>query len=95
MSTFVDGIGKIDCGSQSIQVWSVDGHTPGEPVFIAEPEAEDEDAGVLLSVVLNGHSGKSYLLVLDASSLSEVARAEVEMAIPLGFHGVHIPQRSL
>jgi beta,beta-carotene 9',10'-dioxygenase len=68
-------------------VWSEDGCFPGEPVFVASPDAREEDDGVLLSVVLDGHTGRSFLLVLDAHSLDELARAEVPHHIPFGFHG--------
>ena len=42
---------------------------------------------MLLSVVLDAAAGSSFLLVLDASDLSEVARAEVPHHIPFSFHG--------
>jgi beta,beta-carotene 9',10'-dioxygenase len=56
-------------------------------VFVAAPDAEGEDEGVLLSIVLDGERGTSFLLVLDARSLDELARAEVPHHIPFGFHG--------
>ncbi|OAX85540.1 hypothetical protein ACJ72_00078 [Emergomyces africanus] len=55
-----------------------------------DPEVLDEDDGVLLSVVLDGLKGKSYLLVLDAKSMKEVGRAEVAGPIGFGFHGTHV-----
>ncbi|MFB6375192.1 MAG: carotenoid oxygenase family protein, partial [Bradymonadaceae bacterium] len=60
---------------------------PGEPVFVPRAEAEAEDDGVLLSVVLDGEAGRSFLVVLDAATLEEVGRATVPHHIPLGFHG--------
>jgi torulene dioxygenase len=93
LSTFVDGISKLDCDSKSIQVWSTQGHTPGEPVFVPDPHGEVEDDGALLSVVLDGFSERSYLLILNARDLSEVARAEVGVAIHHGFHGTHVPMQ--
>ena len=56
-------------------------------MFVARPNAEDEDDGVLLSVVLDASAGTSFLLVLDASDLSELARADAPHHIPFGFHG--------
>ena len=50
----------------------------------------DEDDGVLLSVVLDGPAGKSYLLVLDAKTMTEMGRADVRGVIGLGFHGTHV-----
>ena len=67
--------------------WSEDGCYPGEPVFVAAPDGQGEDDGVLLSVVLDAHRGNSFLLVLDAATLTELARAEVPHHIPFGFHG--------
>jgi beta,beta-carotene 9',10'-dioxygenase len=42
---------------------------------------------VILSVVLDALTARSHLLVLDARSLAEVARARVPHHIPFGFHG--------
>ncbi len=82
-----DRIVKVDTVERQSTVWSEDGCFPGEPVFVAAPDAESEDAGVLLSAIL-GPSGNSFLLVLDAQSLDELARAEVPHHIPFGFHGM-------
>ena len=53
------------------------------------PTAEDD--GVLLSVVLDAERGSSFLLVLDAATLEELARAEAPHHIPFGFHGQFAP----
>jgi beta,beta-carotene 9',10'-dioxygenase len=78
---------KLDVEERSFETWQEDGCYPSEPVFVPEPEAEGEDAGLALSVVLDSSSGTSFLLVLDAESWTEVARAEVPQHVPLGFHG--------
>lgn len=46
--------------------------------------------GVVLSVVVSPGTGQkpAYLLILNAKDLSEVARAEVEINIPVTFHGL-------
>lgn len=51
------------------------------------PEAEAEDDGAVLSVVLDSAAGRSFMLALDGRSFTEIARAEVPHAIPFGFHG--------
>jgi carotenoid cleavage dioxygenase-like enzyme len=56
-------------------------------VFVTGPEAAGEDDGVILSVVLDAKSGRSFLLVLDARGLQELARAEAPHPITFGFHG--------
>ena len=61
---------------------------PGEPVFVPSPRpGRAEDEGVLLSVVLDARGVDSYLLVLDAQTLAELARARAPHTIPFGFHG--------
>lgn len=84
---WLDRIVKGDVVNRSAQVWQEEGTFPGEPVFVAAPEAREEDEGILLSVVLDGRSGTSFLLVLDAATMEELARAEVPHPIPFGFHG--------
>ncbi len=86
-SGWIDRIVKVDVVDRRSSVWSEEGCFPGEPVFVAAPDAGPEDEGVLLSIVLDGRRGNSFLLVLDASSLEELARAEVPHHIPFGFHG--------
>lgn len=82
-----DSIVKVDLRSRSADRWSEKDSFPGEPIFVPAPEREAEDEGVLLSVVLDAERASSYLLVLDAASLEERARARVPHHIPFGFHG--------
>jgi carotenoid cleavage dioxygenase-like enzyme len=84
---WLDRIVKGDVVARESTVWHEQGCYPGEPVFVAAPDGRDEDDGVLLSVVFDGHKGTSFLLVLDARNLDEVARVEVPHHIPFGFHG--------
>jgi beta,beta-carotene 9',10'-dioxygenase len=42
---------------------------------------------VVMSVVLDAARGTSYLLVLDARSFTEVARAELPHPVLFGYHG--------
>ncbi len=84
---WLDRIVKGDVVARESAVWHEEGCYPGEPVFVAAPEGRDEDEGVLLSVVFDGQKGNSFLLVLDARNLTELARVEVPHHIPFGFHG--------
>jgi len=86
-SGWLDRIVKVDVAERRTIEWREDGCSPGEPVFVAAPDGEDEDDGVLLSVVFDGRSGRSFMLVLDAADLGELARAETPHHIPYGFHG--------
>ncbi|KAF2442666.1 beta,beta-carotene 9',10'-dioxygenase [Karstenula rhodostoma CBS 690.94] len=88
-STFFDGIVKFDNVTQKAIFWDTEVHTPGEPIFVADPEGVEEDDGVLLSVVLDGVEKKSYLLVLRAKNLLELGRAEMKGPMAFGFHGTY------
>ncbi len=78
---------KIDTKAHTVIPWSQSGCCPGEPLFIAAPGATREDEGVVLAVVLDASGSHTFLLVLDATTFKEVARAEVPLAIPVGLHG--------
>jgi beta,beta-carotene 9',10'-dioxygenase len=86
-SGWFDEIVMIDVQERTAARWSEPGSYPGEPVFVSAPEASGENEGVLLSVVFDAQRGTSFMLVLDAQTLGEVARAEVPHHIPFGFHG--------
>ncbi|RMZ81558.1 hypothetical protein DV737_g2494, partial [Chaetothyriales sp. CBS 132003] len=89
-STLADSLIKYDTQTHQVIRWSKHGHTAGEPIFIPKPgDATDEDDGVLLSVVLDGIQGHSYLAVLDAKTLQQVATATVNGVVGLGFHGLY------
>jgi beta,beta-carotene 9',10'-dioxygenase len=88
---FPDRITKADLEDGTSASWSEPGAYPGEPIFARAPDTEQEDAGVLLSVVLDRTVGTSFLLALDATDLSEIGRARVPHHIPFGFHGNYFP----
>ena len=83
----------IDVASGATREWWAEHCFPGEPVFVPVPGRTAEGDGVLLSVVLDARRGTSFLLVLDAQTLSEIARAECPHHIPFGFHGSYFPER--
>ncbi len=84
---FVDQIAKVDTDTGQALTWHEPRHYPGEPVFIAAPNATTEDDGVVLTAVLDADEGTSYLLILDAKTFQPLARADVPHHIPFGFHG--------
>jgi len=86
-SGWLDRIVKADVESGSTTEWAEEGCSPGEPVFVEALGARSEDEGVLLSVVFDSRTGRSFMLVLDAAHLGELARAEAPHHIPYGFHG--------
>jgi carotenoid cleavage dioxygenase-like enzyme len=88
---FLDNIVKIDVETGSVASWYEPGCYPGEPIFVGAPAAKAEDDGAILSVVLDSNKGISFLIVLDAATLTERARALAPHAIPFHFHGNYFP----
>ena len=91
-STFGDlAITKHDsCTGTRAAVWHEPGHYPSEPHFIANPNGDGtEDDGVVVSPVMNGTDAdrESYLLVLSARDLTEIARMPMGTAVPASVHG--------
>lgn len=84
---FYDQLVKLDLTDGSARTWHEPGHYPGEGVFAGRPGRTAEDDGVIMSVVLDAGRGTSYLLVLDAHTFTEVARAELPHPVLFGYHG--------
>ncbi len=84
---FIDNLVKLDLDGGTASSWHEEGCYPGEPVFVPAPERANEDNGVILSVVLDTHKAASFLLILDAATFREPARAYAPHHIPFGFHG--------
>ncbi len=91
-TSFADRLVKIDVETGAVRTWSAPGCFPGEPIPVAPQIAPGgpgprEDDGVLLTVVLDAVARRSFLLVLSADTLAELARVPLPHAVPYGFHG--------
>ncbi|XP_074256682.1 carotenoid-cleaving dioxygenase, mitochondrial isoform X3 [Saimiri boliviensis] len=87
-----DSLIKVDVVTKTLKVWREDGFYPSEPIFVPVPGTNEEDGGVILSVVITPNQNESnFLLVLDAKNFEELGRAEVPVQMPYGFHGTFIP----
>lgn len=78
---------KVNTATGEVLEWSQKDCSPGEPVFVASPDAKNEDDGVILALVLNHAQKDSFLLVLDAKTFKEIGRAKAPYRIPTGLHG--------
>ena len=90
-SRFYEGLVRLDTHTDTALVWSEAGCFAGEPVPQVSP---DRSETLLLSVVLDSSRGQSFLLVLDAATMTERARAYVPCVVPFGFHGGFDPDLS-
>lgn len=83
---FYNSIVKINSKTGDSSYWREDGCYPGEPYFLASPQSKSDEDGIILSIVLDTKKGNSFLLLLNASNLDEIARATVPEPIVYGFH---------
>lgn len=80
---------KANVENGTAQRWYAENCYPGEPIFVARPNATQEDDGAVLSLVLDSVKERSFLLVLDGQTFEEIARAELPHHVPFGLHGYY------
>ncbi|XP_028405573.1 carotenoid isomerooxygenase-like [Dendronephthya gigantea] len=78
---------KVDVETKQSLIWREDECLVSEPVFIPAPEGQKEDDGVVMSSVYDPVKDNSFLLVLDARSFTEIARAVVPLRFAPSIHG--------
>lgn len=74
----------------SAKIWDEPGCSCAEPIFIPNPDGQDEDDGVIISIVnttLGDGSESCFLLILDACSLKEIARTTIGAFNAVTLHG--------
>ncbi|KAL5005772.1 hypothetical protein ScPMuIL_016930 [Solemya velum] len=73
--------------SSNDKAWS-EGHCyPVEAWFVPRPGGQKEDDGLLLVPVLDGIHRKSYLAIINATTMATVNTADLPFVIPYGLHG--------
>lgn len=88
-----NGLCKVDVETGESKVWTEEGIITGEPVFVPTgvtgDGVEEEDDGVLLSVIVQ-NDGLAALVALDGRNMVEIARAVFPYTLTTGFHGCWI-----
>jgi carotenoid cleavage dioxygenase-like enzyme len=83
----------LDAEAKSLRAHDEAGWVFGEPVFARRPGSVEEGDGVLLAVGSHVRDERALLRVLDARTLQPLAGVEVDVTLPLGFHGGFAPTR--
>jgi all-trans-8'-apo-beta-carotenal 15,15'-oxygenase len=84
------GIARFDVGSKTMDAWMPEGHEfCGEPMFASNESASSPDDGYLLTVIFNGKTEQSDLLIFESQNIATgpVARIPIGMGIPHGLYG--------
>jgi all-trans-8'-apo-beta-carotenal 15,15'-oxygenase len=85
------GIAKFDCDTRETQVWMPKEYEfCGEPMFATRENASsEEDDGYILSVLYNGQSKESEMVILRADAIADgpIARLPLGMRVPHGLYG--------
>jgi carotenoid cleavage dioxygenase-like enzyme len=79
---------KVNTITGFVQEWYKKYHIPSEPIFISNTDLSEDD-GFIVSVVLDSRSEKSYLLILNAIDMKEMAIGHISTHIPLTCHGFY------
>ena len=87
-----NGLAKIDAERGTATEWWERGVYVEEPRMVPRPGGTDEDDGVVIAPALDTGRERSMLLVFDAGTLTELARAPLPHAVPFGFHGRFFPE---
>jgi carotenoid cleavage dioxygenase-like enzyme len=75
-------------GSAAALSWGETNHYATEPLFFARPGASAEDDGVVVATVLDGAQQSSYLVVLDARTMTVLAKTYTKKrVVPFSLHG--------
>lgn len=106
-SWYINCVGKVDIETKRAKVWSgTSTQFPSEAIFVDNPQGKAEDDGVLLVSVCDVNpENRDFLLCLDATTFTELARSYVPQGqrVPYSFHGsfmtdkttVHASQQAL
>lgn len=94
-AAYYDSLIKINADTGAYVTWSVSesGQYPGEPIFVPDPGRDEEDAGVVMTNVLDTLRNQTYLIVLDARTMKVLSKAgPTPHLIPHGTHGRYYPR---
>jgi beta,beta-carotene 9',10'-dioxygenase len=94
---YKSGICKFNTETKESVVFRLDDNDfLGEPLFVPNPDGNDEDDGILITCLTRAIEGhKCGIVFIDAKSMTEMARAEFNNFVPLAIHGIFLPPKRL
>jgi carotenoid cleavage dioxygenase-like enzyme len=97
------GIRKYDLQTGDVDAYMPGNqYIPGEAIFVPASESAiesggAEDEGYLVSYIYDKNTNTSDFCILDASNVSAgpIAKVKLPVRVPVGFHGVWVPESAL
>jgi beta,beta-carotene 9',10'-dioxygenase len=87
-SDFIDKLIKVNVNTGKVEAsWHQDNVYVCEPLFQQRPNSTAEDDGVLMFVGYNATSDTSSLILLNGSTMEELAHADMGARLAANFHG--------
>lgn len=86
------GLAKTDWESGQVIRWQPEGgeSCPCEPILVQRPGAEEEDDGIVLTIVISRTGTHSVLVALDGKTFKEIARAPMPQVYAMAPHGTFV-----
>lgn len=89
----LEGVTRIDWETLDRRTYPLEAPSVAhEGVFVPRAEDAPEGVGYLLTVLNHYHTNRGELLILDAQSMEEIARAKIPFAPFFTFHGSFAPR---
>jgi len=86
-----DRVMKMNLEEETVEAsWESEGKVMDDMTFVPDPNRQEEDGGWLLFFSHQLEASKSFLEILDASTLTLQCTVELPR-IPLGFHATFVP----
>ncbi|XP_009365476.2 9-cis-epoxycarotenoid dioxygenase NCED6, chloroplastic-like [Pyrus x bretschneideri] len=97
------GIAKVDLETGSVSKYMYgSGRFGGEPLYVPRQRngsmahhGEDDDEGFIMGFVRDEVEESSELVILEASSMKQVALVRLPARVPYGFHGTFVSEQDL
>ncbi|ARN76360.1 hypothetical protein BST96_09860 [Oceanicoccus sagamiensis] len=88
------GVMKYDLiNEKDVKYFDYGDYRGGEALFVAKANSQAEDDGYLIDLL--SHEDKSYLVIIDASTMEELAKLHISQRVPYGVHACWLDENKI